>query len=352
VKFYGVPHFSPLLREVGVENSFTVSIFIFQFSRSTGNQKPVGTATSRPMIQRDQGSTATPLFSIVIPVFNDWVPLEECLESLTRQISAPSFEIIIVDDGSAQTAPDFVHSSSQDHTVTLIRQSHAGVSAARNLGIRVAKGAILLFVDADCKLESNCLAALASTIARFPEQNCFQLCLVGDHSSLVGRAEQLRLITFQNHTLQPDGRIRYLNTAGFAIRRAKVDIEVGLFEPVALRAEDTLLLATLIERGELPLFVHEAIVEHSMTLSLIGAIKKDIWSVYLEGTAYDMIAAKGVTIRVTHRERVRLLWSTWKTAGQRSIGHSAWFVLMVRQTVQRTVATGFHWLRVKPAAHA
>ena len=122
-------------------------------------------------------------------------------------------------------------------------------------------------------------------------------------------------------------------------------------DPIALRAEDTLLLATLIERGELPRFVPDAIVEHSMTLSLIRAIKKDIWSVYLEGTAYDMIASKGVRIRVTHRERLRLLRSTWKTAGQRSIGHSAWFALMVRQAVQRAIGVSFHWLRVKPAAH-
>lgn len=51
----------------------------------------------------------------------------------------------------------------------------------------------------------------------------------------MGRAEELRLRVFQEHMLLPDGRIRYLNTAGFAIRRARVKIEVGLFDPVALR---------------------------------------------------------------------------------------------------------------------
>ena len=45
-------------------------------------------AASRAMIQRDQRPLATPLFSIIIPVFNDWVLLEECLESLTRQTNA------------------------------------------------------------------------------------------------------------------------------------------------------------------------------------------------------------------------------------------------------------------------
>jgi hypothetical protein len=68
--------------------------------------------------------------------------------------------------------------------------------------------------------------------------------------------------------LQPDGSIRYLNTAGFAIRRKGADVAAGLFEPVARRAEDTLLLANLMRRGQLPLFVPDAIVEHAIPLSL------------------------------------------------------------------------------------
>ena len=39
--------------------------------------------------------------SIVIPVYNDWKPLNGCLQSLSRQRSAPSFEVIVVDDGIA-----------------------------------------------------------------------------------------------------------------------------------------------------------------------------------------------------------------------------------------------------------
>jgi hypothetical protein len=42
-------------------------------------------------------------------------------------------------------------------------------------------------------------------IADSPQHDCFQLRLIGNCSSLVGRAEELRLSTFQNHMLQPDG---------------------------------------------------------------------------------------------------------------------------------------------------
>jgi glycosyltransferase involved in cell wall biosynthesis len=298
------------------------------------------------MIQGKQDSTATPLFSIVIPVFNDWHPLDQCLQSLAQQTHPPDFEVILVDDGSTDTAPESIRTSAHGHSLTVIQQAHTGISAARNHGIRAANGAVLLFVDADCRLHSDCLAALSSMIAKSPQHDCFQLRLVGNGSSLVGRAEHLRLLTFQNYMLQPDGCIRYLNTAGFAIRRESADIEAGVFNPLALRAEDTLLLASLMQDGKLPLFVPDAVVEHAIPLSLMQCVRKDVRSVSLEGTAYGIIASKGVRIRITHRERLKLLWSQWKAAGQNSIGRSAWFVLVIRQSVQRMISFSFRLLRV------
>jgi hypothetical protein len=123
-------------------------------------------------------------------------------------------------------------------------------------------------------------------------------------------------------------------------------IESDVFDPVALRAEDTLLLANLMEVGELPLFIPGAVVEHVIPLSLMGCLRKDIRSVYLEQRAYDIIASKGLKIRVTHRERMRLLCSMWKAAGKDSIGRSAWFVLVIRQALQRMISFGYHCLRL------
>ena len=117
---------------------------------------------------------------------------------------------------------------------------------ARNCGIRASRGSVLVFIDADCRLESGCLAELGRTLVESTRQSCFQLRLVGDRSNPVGRAEELRLTTLQGYLLQSDGHIRYLNTAGFAIRRSKVPEDGNLFNPAAIRAEDTLLLATLM----------------------------------------------------------------------------------------------------------
>ena len=294
------------------------------------------------MVTHDLASSTNPLFSIIIAAYNDWESLDQCLQSLAQQAGGPSFEVIIADDGSTEPAPEFIRQWQRYYHLTIDRQPHSGISTARNRGAQLSRGSVLVFVDADSRLQTNCLAALNATIASSPQHNCFQLRLVGDCRGLVGRAEQLRLITIQDQMIQPNGCIRYLNTAGFAIRRSRVDIKRGIFDPVARRAEDTLLLSNLMQAGELPFFVHDAIVQHATPSSLMGSLRKSIRSAYLEGRTYEIIASRGVRIRVRHRDRLSMLWSMWKTSGQHSVGRGAWFVVVVKQALQRIVSIAYH----------
>jgi hypothetical protein len=162
--------------------------------------------------------------------------------------------------------------------------------------------------------------------------------LIGDYLGLLGKAESLRLITIQFHTLKQDGRIQYLNTAGFAILRSRVDAEKGLFDPAALRAEDTLLLANLMQSGELPLFVPHAVVQHATPLSPMEFFRKVIRSAYFKAKTYQIIASMDVKIQVSNRERLSMLASMWRSAGQPSIGRSAWFMVTGRQILQLIVS--------------
>ncbi len=299
-------------------------------------------STSTSMITH-QSSTTDPLYSVIIAVFNDWEVLDRCLESLARQENAPSFEVIVVDDGSTEPTPELIQRWQHHYPLTIERQPHGGISIARNRGAQISRGSILFFVDADSRLQTNCLAALNSTVTSSPQHNCFQLHLVGDGVGLVGRAEQLRLQTIQNHMLQPNSCIRYLNTAGFAIRRSRIDIQQGVFDPAALRAEDTLLLSDLMQAGELPFFVPDAIVQHATPLSLLGSLGKNIRSAYLEGRTYEIIASRGIRIRLSHRERLRMLMTMWKTSRQdAAIGRTAWFLVVARQALQRIFTYSYH----------
>src|SRR5207245_8621964 len=180
------------------------------------------------MVTHHLASTTNPLFSIIIAAYNDWESLDQCLQSLAQQADGQGFEVIIAYDGSTEPAPEFIRQWQRYYHVTIDRQPHAGISAARNRAAQISRGSVLLFVDADSRLQANCLAALNAAITTLPQHNSFQLRLVGDCTGLVGRAEELRLQTIQNHTLQPTGCIRYLNTAGFAIRRPRVDITRGI----------------------------------------------------------------------------------------------------------------------------
>jgi glycosyltransferase involved in cell wall biosynthesis len=274
--------------------------------------------------------------SIIIAVYNDWAALDSCLGSIAQQ--PPGFEVVVVDDGSSEDASENIRQWARHFPLTVVKQSHAGIAAARNRGIGAAKGAVLLFVDADCLLEMGCLAALTAAMARAPQHDCFQLRLTGTSCSVVGRAETLRLAAFQEYALQPDGRIRYLNTAGFAIRRARAEAETGLFDPAALRGEDTLLLAGLMQRNELPWFVPDATVRHDVRLSLTASLRKDVRSAWQEAQTYEAIAARGIRVRVTNGERLGLLASMWRMSGEPSIGRTAWFVLLIRQALQRAIS--------------
>jgi len=113
-------------------------------------------------------TTIPPHFSVIIPIYNDWEALEGCLQALHEQRGAPAFEVVVVDDGCQQEAPESIRGRSQDFTFTIVRQEHMGIGAARNWGIQNSQGVIVVFTDADCRPQSDCLANLARTIT----ENC------------------------------------------------------------------------------------------------------------------------------------------------------------------------------------
>lgn len=284
--------------------------------------------------------------SIIIGVHNGWEMLAECLQTIKEQQGSPSFEVIVVDDGSDEPAPAYIREYSQAYRLSIIRESHAGIAAARNRGIKESQGAVLVFTDADCRFEPGCLSAIGSTLSQLCHHNYFQLHLVGDRSTLLGRAEELRLIAIQEHALQRDGCIRYLNTAGFAVRRSQAENNVPLFDPSARRAEDTLLLANVMERGELPLFLRNATVRHSVRLSFREVLRKDVCGTWLEGNTFETISSKGLQLRMGHAERFGMLLSMWITSGERALGRTAWLALVGRQSLQRIVSAVHSCLRV------
>jgi glycosyltransferase involved in cell wall biosynthesis len=277
-------------------------------------------------------------FSVIIAVYNDWLPLDSCLRSLYEQAPGPSFEVIVVDDGSDKESPESILKWNQFFPLSIVRQRHSGIPSARNAGIKASRGSVLLFVDADSRLERNCLSTLHAIVEGHPEHGSFQLELIADCSTFSGRVEELRLMTLRQHMLQTSGCIRYLNTAGFAVRAARFNSEEGLFNTAAQRGEDTLLLVNLMQRGELPFLAAGALVRHVVPRTFRQSLRKCMRAAYLEAQTYEFIASQGIRIRVTNRKRLRMLKSMWKACGQHPLGRLVWLGLATRQALVRTVS--------------
>ena len=270
--------------------------------------------------------------SIVIPVYNQWQALGSCLESLSTQSDAPSFEVIVVDDGSSH--PQDLTTVPIALRLLQLRQPHGGVSVARNYGAQHANGDVVLFVDSDCRLDANCLRALWNRVNTHASDYVFQLRIVGGGPGLVGETENLDLSTIQRHMLLADGRICWLNTAGFAIRRSRVDVTRGLFEPRALRGQDKLLLAELRLRNEYPRYIPDCVVQHVVRLSLLKYLTKALRTAYVESATDRIIVSRAGTVGSSNTKRFAILISLWRASHRQPSGALAVGVVIMKRLLK------------------
>ena len=106
-------------------------------------------------------TSATPLFSIIIPTYNRPQPLTRCLQALTQlDYERDRFEAIIVDDGSDLPLDPILAPLQADLNIVLIRQPNGGPASARNTGAANARGQFLVFTDDDCQPAPNWLTVL------------------------------------------------------------------------------------------------------------------------------------------------------------------------------------------------
>ena len=99
----------------------------------------------------------TPLVSVIIPVYNTEEYVYNTIESIRNQ-TLKNIEIIIINDGSTDNSLEIINGCSKnDERIKVYSQKNAGQSAARNVGIKIAKGKYLYFMDSDDFLEKDAL---------------------------------------------------------------------------------------------------------------------------------------------------------------------------------------------------
>ena len=98
---------------------------------------------------------SNPIVSIIVPVYNTAKYLPRCLESLLNQ-TLVGVEIICINDGSTDNSEKVLKNyAKKDKRIVVINQKNGGSAAARNAGLKAAKGTYIGFIDSDDYAEAN-----------------------------------------------------------------------------------------------------------------------------------------------------------------------------------------------------
>lgn len=121
--------------------------------------------------------------SIIIPVYNVENTLRRCVESVLNQ-SFQDFEMILVNDGSkdksAEIADDY---AAKNNKIRVIHQQNQGLSAARNAGIRLAKGNYITFIDPDDFVDLHTYQQLMERLTQHSEYDILEFSVIEKYGS-------------------------------------------------------------------------------------------------------------------------------------------------------------------------
>ena len=104
------------------------------------------------------------LISVVVAVYNVEKYIGWCLESIVNQ-TYKNLQIICVNDGSKDSSLQILEEyAKKDPRIEIVSQPNGGLSAARNAGMKVAKGEFITFVDGDDELKKNAIERVVAHI--------------------------------------------------------------------------------------------------------------------------------------------------------------------------------------------
>jgi glycosyltransferase involved in cell wall biosynthesis len=133
-------------------------------------------------VMTGDGGSRNPKVSIIVPCYNCRHFVAEALQSALSQTYG-NIEVVVVDDGSTDGSAAIV----QNFPVRLFRETHRGVSAARNHGVRVSTGEYLVFLDSDDRLLPGAVAAGVAALEH--DLQCGMA--VGAHNFITQFGEQI-----------------------------------------------------------------------------------------------------------------------------------------------------------------
>ena len=210
-----------------------------------------------------------PLLSIIVPVYNGSNTISSCIEHLEKlDYPKENYEILIVDNNSDDNTKDII----QKYNVTYLFEKKKGPAAARNFGVKNAKGDILGFVDADCLVQENWANEIESFMISRTASVVIGFC---DHTinNITGEmyAHDYRK-DWERRSISAD-KVSAIAAANFAIKR-KLFLELGGFDENFLALEDIELGFRIIKNRYSIAFNQDLKVKHLYCDSLDVRIYK------------------------------------------------------------------------------
>ena len=182
---------------------------------------------------------SSPQVTVIIPAYNYARYLPQAIGSVLRQ-TCPDFELVIVDDGSTDNTAEVVKPFLKaDPRVRYTYQKNAGLSAARNTGIRNARTPFLAFLDADDEWEPAFLERCLAKMAVLPETFGLIACLSqyidqkGCHLQTARRDKRA-----EREILQKDLILKTRFGADSVLVRREAFDQCGLFDETLRSSED------------------------------------------------------------------------------------------------------------------
>lgn len=209
-----------------------------------------------------------PKVSVIVPVYNGEADLPELISCLIAQsYPAESVEYFLVDNGSCDRTAAIIQTAvreaaSQNLTLHYLKENTIQSSyAARNTGIRAAKGQIIAFTDADCRPQPDWLELLIIPFAQAGIGIVVGEIVALPGTTLLEKYAERHQVLSQQHTLAHPF-YPYGQTANLAIRRQILE-QVGLFRPYLTTGGDADICWRIQQQTDWQLnFASTAIVKH------------------------------------------------------------------------------------------
>lgn len=146
--------------------------------------------------------------SIILPIYNVESYLQRCLESITTQIVDDTIEIIGVNDGSTDSSYEILKEYQKKYSyISIINQSNQGLSAARNAGLKKAKGEFVFFLDSDDYVDVYFLKKITPYLLQENDVVMFNAQVVNEKTGVISKYKPL---LHKTYTIGLDFFLNYL----------------------------------------------------------------------------------------------------------------------------------------------